>query len=41
VRLWKKGGASRVELTAQLLREAERRGMQPEYELLIVVNMMG
>jgi putative transposase len=30
LRLWKKGGASKVELAAQLLREAERRGMRPE-----------
>lgn len=33
VRLWKKGGSSKVELAAQLLREAERRGMRPEYVL--------
>jgi hypothetical protein len=33
VRLWKKGGASKVELAAQLLREAERRGISPEYVL--------
>ena len=33
VRLWKKGGHSKVELAAQLLREAERRGMRPEYVL--------
>src|ERR1041384_3660814 len=33
LRLWKKGGASKVELAAQLLREAERRGMRPEYVL--------
>jgi putative transposase len=33
VRLWKKGGYSKVELAAQLLREAKRRGMQPEYVL--------
>lgn len=33
VRLWKKGGYSKVELAAQLLREAERRGMRPEYVL--------
>ena len=32
-RLWKKGGASKVELAAQLLREAGRRGMRPEYVL--------
>jgi DDE superfamily endonuclease len=30
MRLWKKGGASKVELAAQLLREAERRGIRPE-----------
>jgi hypothetical protein len=33
VRLWKKGGYSKVELAAQLLREAERRGLRPEYVL--------
>ena len=33
MRLWKKGGCSKVELAAQLLREAERRGMLPEYVL--------
>jgi hypothetical protein len=33
MRLWKKGGFSKVELAAQLLREAERRGMRPEYVL--------
>jgi putative transposase len=33
IRLWKKGGYSKVELAAQLLREAERRGIQPEYVL--------
>jgi hypothetical protein len=33
MRLWKKGGYSKVELAAQLLREAERRGMRPEYVL--------
>jgi hypothetical protein len=33
MRLWKKGGYSKVELAAQLLREAERRGMHPEYVL--------
>lgn len=33
MRLWKKGGSSKVELAAQLLREAERRGMRPEYVL--------
>jgi hypothetical protein len=34
IRLWKKGGYSKVELAAQLLREAERRGMRPEYVLM-------
>lgn len=33
LRLWKKGGSSKVELAGQLLREAERRGMRPEYVL--------
>src|ERR1051325_5729910 len=33
LRLWKKGGYSKVELAGQLLREAERRGMRPEYVL--------
>jgi len=33
MRLWKKGGASKVELAQQLLREVERRGMRPEYVL--------
>ncbi|MGB7923371.1 MAG: transposase [Pyrinomonadaceae bacterium] len=33
LRLWKKGSYSKVELAAQLLREAERRGMRPEYVL--------
>jgi DDE family transposase len=33
VRLWKKGGYSKVELAQQLLREAERRGIRPEYVL--------
>jgi hypothetical protein len=33
IRLWQKGGASKVELAQQLLREAERRGMRPEYVL--------
>ena len=33
IRLWKKGGYSKVELAAQLLREAERRGIRPEYVL--------
>lgn len=33
IRLWKKGGFSKVELAAQLLREAERRGIRPEYVL--------
>jgi len=33
LRLWKKGGSSKVELAAQLLREAGRRGMRPDYVL--------
>ena len=33
LRLWKKGGYSKVELAAQLWREAERRGIRPEYVL--------
>src|SRR5215210_2494844 len=33
IRLWKKGDSSKVELAQQLLREAERRGMRPEYVL--------
>jgi putative transposase len=33
MRLWKKGGDSKVELALQLLREAERRGIRPEYVL--------
>lgn len=33
MRLWKKGGYSKVELAAQLLREAQRRGLRPEYVL--------
>ncbi len=33
MRLWKKGGYSKVELAAQLLREAARRGIKPEYVL--------
>lgn len=33
IRLWRRGGYSKVELAAQLLREAERRGMRPEYVL--------
>jgi hypothetical protein len=33
LRLWKKGGHSKVELAAQLLREAKRRGLRPEYVL--------
>lgn len=33
MRLWKKGGYSKVELAQQLLLEAERRGMRPEYVL--------
>jgi hypothetical protein len=30
VRLWQKGGRSKVELAAELLREAHRRGVRPE-----------
>jgi hypothetical protein len=33
LRLWKKGGQSKVELAAQLLGEAARRGIRPEYVL--------
>jgi hypothetical protein len=33
IRLWKKGSYSKVELAAQLLREAERRGIRPQYVL--------
>jgi hypothetical protein len=33
MRLWKKGGSSKVALAQQLLREAERRGIRPEYVL--------
>ena len=33
MRLWRRGGDSKVELAQQLLREAERRGMSPEYVL--------
>lgn len=33
VRLWRKGGRSKVELAAELLREAHRRGLSPEYVL--------
>jgi hypothetical protein len=33
VRLWKKGGKSKVELASELLREAHRRGLRPEYVL--------
>lgn len=33
VRLWQKGGHSKVELARQLLREAERCGVRPEYAL--------
>lgn len=33
IRLWKKGGHSKVELAAQMLREAKRRGLCPEYVL--------
>jgi len=33
LRLWHKGGKSKVTLAAELLREAERRGLRPEYVL--------
>ena len=33
IRLWHKGGDSKVALAAQLLREAERRGIRPKYVL--------
>jgi hypothetical protein len=33
MRLWRRGGDSKVELAAQLLREAERRGIKPKYVL--------
>jgi len=33
IRLWKKGGDSKVALAAQLLREADRRGIRPKYVL--------
>ena len=33
LRLWQKGGRSKVELAAELLREARRRGLRPEYVL--------
>ena len=33
LRLWRKGGASKIELAAQLLREAGRRGICPQYVL--------
>ncbi len=33
VRLWRRGGKSKVELAAELLREARRRGMRPKYVL--------
>ncbi|MFL6282058.1 MAG: transposase [Pyrinomonadaceae bacterium] len=33
LRLWQKGGRSKVELAAELLREAHRRGVRPEYVL--------
>src|ERR671938_519432 len=33
MRLWQKGGDSKVALAAQLLREAERRGLRPDYVL--------
>ena len=33
MRLWSKGGLSKVELAAQLLRGAEKRGLRPAYVL--------
>ncbi len=33
LRLWRKGGRSKVALAAELLREAERRGLRPKYVL--------
>lgn len=33
LRLWQKGGRSKVELAAERLREAHRRGVRPEYVL--------
>lgn len=33
LRLWQKGGRSKVELAAELLREAHRRGLSPKYVL--------
>jgi len=33
LRLWRKGGCSKVALAAELLREARRRGMRPKYVL--------
>lgn len=33
LRLWEKGGASKVALACELLREARRRGMRPKYVL--------
>lgn len=33
LRLWQRGGKSKVELAAELLREARRRGMRPQYVL--------
>jgi putative transposase len=33
VRLWQKGGRSKVELACELLREARRRGVRPDYVL--------
>ncbi|MFN2394041.1 MAG: transposase, partial [Pyrinomonadaceae bacterium] len=33
LRLWHKGGHSKVELAVQLLREAQRRGLCPQYVL--------
>jgi hypothetical protein len=33
IRLWRKGGSSKVELAIELLRQARRRGVQPAYIL--------
>lgn len=33
IRLWRPGGASKVKLAAGLLREAQRRGLRPDYVL--------
>ena len=33
IRLWRAGGRSKVELAAGLLRQAQRRGLRPQYVL--------